>query len=209
MWQTISYYVLLALESVVGVFGIRLYEEPTYEVIARASDRVEIRRYAPRLAAEVAVKGTDKEARGDAFRLLFDYISGANSGASGPDKIAMTVPVSVREPELVAMTAPVESAEGDGTMRMRFFLPAKYSLESAPKPLDRRVQLVTVPAETIASLRYSGSGRDFARRQSELMTVLEDSDWEPLGQPYTLYYDAPFTLPFVRRNEAAVSVTRR
>lgn len=121
----------------------------------------------------------------------------------------MTVPVSVREPELVAMTAPVESAEGDGTMRMRFFLPAKYSLESAPKPLDRRVQLVTVPAETIASLRYSGSGRDFARRQSELMTVLEDSDWEPLGQPYTLYYDAPFTLPFVRRNEAAVSVTRR
>lgn len=61
MWQTISYYVLLALESVVGVFGIRLYEEPTYEVIARASDRVEIRRYAPRLAAEVAVKGTDKE----------------------------------------------------------------------------------------------------------------------------------------------------
>ena len=28
----------------------------------------------------------------------------------------------------------------------------------------------------------------------------------PSGEPYTLYYDAPFTLPFLRRNEAAVVV---
>jgi hypothetical protein len=209
MWQSISYYALLALESVVGVFGIRLYEEPTYEVIARANDRVEIRRYAPRLAAEVAMQRTDKETRGDAFRLLFDYIAGDNRGVSGPDLIAMTVPVAVREPERVAMTAPVESTETDGTMRMRFFLPAKYTLENAPEPLDDRVRLLTVPAQTIAALRYSGSRRDFENRQNELVTILEGTDWRPLGQPYTLYYDAPFTLPFMRRNEAAIPVAGR
>jgi len=53
VWQSISYYAVLALESLVGLFGIRLYEEPRYDVIDRIADRVEIRRYAPRLAAEV------------------------------------------------------------------------------------------------------------------------------------------------------------
>jgi len=35
------------------------------------------------------------------------------------------------------------------------------------------------------------------------------SKWQPIGEAYTLYYDAPFTLPFLRRNEAAVAVTKR
>ena len=209
MWQSISYYALLALESAVGVFGIRLYEEPPYEVVARTSDQVEIRRYAPRLAAEVALDGRGKEVRGEAFQLLFDYIAGANSGASGPDLIAMTVPVAVRAPLLVPKTGPVENDEADKVVRMRFFLPSKYTLETAPKPIDSRVQLLAVPAQTIAALRYSGSGRDFESRQTQLLKSLNASDWIPLIQPYTLYYDAPFTLPFMRRNEAAVPVAER
>jgi len=206
MWQSISYYALLSLESVVGVFGIRLYEEPGYEVIGRASDRVEIRRYAPRLAAEVALPDTGKDARGDAFRLLFDYISGANRGASGADKIAMTVPVAVRDRELISMTVPVATSDRNGSVRMRFFLPAKYDMRNAPRPIDERVELIAIPAQTVGTLRYSGSGRDADAQQSKLIAALKASAWQPLGPPYTLYYDAPFTLPFLRRNEAAVGV---
>lgn len=45
MWQTFTYYAALALESVVGVFGIRLYEEPRYAVEAdRARARMRDRR---------------------------------------------------------------------------------------------------------------------------------------------------------------------
>ena len=102
------------LNSVVGVLGLRLYEEPAYVVIDTAGDRVEIRRYALRLAAEVALPAAGEAARGQAFQLLFDYISGANRSASGADKIAMTVPVAIREPERVAMTVPVESEQTDG-----------------------------------------------------------------------------------------------
>ncbi|HUW73874.1 MAG TPA: heme-binding protein [Methyloceanibacter sp.] len=85
MWQSISYYALLALESVAGVFGIRLYEEPQYKLLDRVGERVEIRRYASRVAAEVTLPNTGKDARGDAFQLLFDYISGANRGTSDTD----------------------------------------------------------------------------------------------------------------------------
>jgi hypothetical protein len=33
-----------------------------------------------------------------------------------------------------------------------------------------------------------------------------EARWQPIGMPYTIFYDAPFTLPLARRNEAAVAV---
>lgn len=42
MWQSIAYYSALAVESVVGVFGIRLYEEPRYDVIERVNQTIEV-----------------------------------------------------------------------------------------------------------------------------------------------------------------------
>jgi hypothetical protein len=206
MWQSISYYSLLAFESAFGVFGIRLYEEPRYEVIARLQDRVEIRRYPPRLAAEMGLAVGGKASRGQAFRILFDYISGFNRPTSKSERIAMTAPVSLHETEKLAMTVPVATLETESAVRMRFFLPAKYTLKTAPEPADPRVKLIEIPEETIATLRYAGSGSDFATYQSNLIAKLVGSRWRPSGTPYTLYYDAPFTIPFFRRNEAAVEV---
>ena len=176
-------------------------------MIDRIGDRVEIRRYGPRLAAEVDLAVAGEAGRSEAFKLLFAYIAGANrASVSGNDRIAMTVPVEVSGKERLAMIAPVQSSETNGTLKMRFFLPAKYTRENAPKPLNPRVRLVTTSNETIAILRFSGSGHDFAERQTELMASLVGLKWRPSGEPYALNYDAPFTLPFLRRIEAAVAV---
>jgi hypothetical protein len=186
VWQSIAYYGVLLVESVLGVVGIRLYEEPRYDVINRVGDRVEIRRYGPRLAAEVDL-AAGEAGRSEAFRLLFAYIAGANRASiSENDKIAMTVPVEVSGKERLAMTVPVQTSETNGTQKMRFFLPAKYSLENAPAPLNPRVRLVTTSNETIAILRFSGSGHDFAERQTELMVSLVGLKWRPSGGPYTI-----------------------
>lgn len=201
MWETFTYYATLLLESLVGIVGIRLYEEPRYEVIERIGERIEIRRYGERLAAEAEIADAGEAGRGRAFELLFNYIAGANAGSG---KIAMTAPVALRE--RVAMTAPVEIEQANGKVRMQFFLPGKYSLANAPEPSDSRVRLVALAAETIATLRFSGSGRDYAARQSELLARLAGSRWRAAGTPYALNYDAPITLPFLRRNEAAVAV---
>ena len=116
--------------------------------------------------------------------------------------------VEVHDREQVAMTVPVQTSQSNGLVRMRFFLPAKFSRENAPMPVDDRVRLVTIPAETIAILRYSGSGIDRVQRQAELTAALAPSPWRRSGEPYTLNYDAPFTLSFLRRNEAAVAVEK-
>ncbi|NVN87539.1 MAG: heme-binding protein [Rhodopseudomonas sp.] len=210
MASDVWYYVVLVTEAILGTFGLRLYEEPPYTLLDKPADHIEIRRYGPRLAAEVELDRRDDAGRSQAFGLLFSYIAGANRGSAGAaERVAMTVPVDVARPATIAMTAPVETAGQDGNVRMRFFLPARYTRDTAPAPTDQRVKIVTVPEQTVATLRFSGTGRDLAPREQALIAALAESRWKPTGAPYGLFYDAPFTIPFLRRNEAAVAVAPR
>jgi hypothetical protein len=203
------YYAMLVIESALNVVGVRIYEEPRYVVVERLSDGVEIRRYGPRLAAEVQTKQDGQAGRSEAFRLLFEYIAGANrSKDASSERIAMTTPVATQSAR-VSMTAPVATTDVPEGLRMRFFLPAKLTRETAPKPLDPRVRLVDVPPEDMAVLRYSGNGKDYPARAAALPSVLSSSRWRPSGEPQSMNYDAPFVPPFLRRNEAAVTVTQR
>jgi hypothetical protein len=200
--QTIPYFGVLAVESLAGVFGLRLYEEPRHTLLDRVGS-LEIRRYVPRVAATVEYSTIGDGGRNDAFKMLFAYIAGSNSRSPKPTaRIVMTSPVEVRDNERLAMTAPVQTSAS----RMLFFLPSGVDLATAPRPLDPRVNIVAIPAETVAVLRFSGLGDDSGQRQGLLISKLKRSKWRPVGDPFMLYYDAPLTLPFLRRNEAAVVV---
>lgn len=195
-----------------SVFGVRSgTPEPQHGVVARLGDDIEIRSYGPRVAAETEVEAANEEAgRNAAFRSLFDYISGANRAAS---KIEMTTPVSIDSgPQKIAMTAPVATAAaGQGLYAMRFFLPASYTMATAPQPTNPRVRLVEVPAEMLGVLRFTGSPSETAlqARKAELLARLQTSNWRAVGEPVSFLYDPPWTLPFRRRNEVAVSVVAR
>jgi hypothetical protein len=41
-------------------------------------------------------------------------------------------------------------------------------------------------------------------KKRELVGALATSSWHAVGETYTLFYDPPFTIPFLRRNEVAV-----
>lgn len=203
------YYAMLVIESALNVVGIRIYEEPRYVVVERLSDSVEIRRYGPRLAAEVQTQQGGQAGRSEAFRLLFEYIAGANrSKDAKSERIAMTTPVATQF-ERVSMTTPVATEDGPEGLRMRFFLPAKLTRETAPEPLDPRVRLVEVAPQDMAVLRYSGNGKDYPARAAELLSALSPSRWRPSGELQSMNYDAPFVPPFLRRNEAAMAVIQR
>lgn len=199
---------LLAGCSLVGIRSGT--EQPSYTVADRLGESVEIRRYAPRLAAQVTVPAENEgDARGQAFRILAGYIFGKNAPS---DEIAMTAPVEVeRGSREIAMTAPVETVEtANQQMRMRFFLPAKYTRETTPKPLDERIELVTIPAQTMAVLRFTGArdGAAVVKKEKALLDRLADSSWTAAGEPVAYFYDPPWTIPFLRRNEVAVPVER-
>lgn len=195
----------LGVGSVIGVRDGT--EEPRHEIIDRRGS-VEIRRYGPRLAAETTVSGAATAARNEGFRRLAGYIFGANRGAA---KIAMTAPVA-QDPARLAMTAPVGAAPGAaGGWTIRFFMPADRTLATLPLPEDPRVTLVELPGETVAVLRYAGlpSADAAARQRAALLAALTRGPWQATGEPGDWFYDPPWTLPPLRRNEAVVAVTRR
>ncbi len=196
------------LLSACSVVGIRSgTEEPRYDVIERLGD-AELRAYAPRLAAETTVPGTAEAARGEGFRRLAGYIFGGNAGGS---RIAMTAPVAQADAgQRIAMTAPVSQAPaGAAGWSIRFFLPA--GLSDPPAPRDARVRIVTVPAEMGAVLRFPGIASDtaIAAQRTRLLALLAPTALAPAGPPATWFYDPPWTMPPLRRNEVAVPVSRR
>lgn len=195
--------------SACSVVGIRSgTEEPRYTVLQKEGP-LEIREYGARLAAETEVTGSEYSARSDGFRRLARYIFGANSSKGS---ISMTAPVSqAGGSHTIAMTVPVgQDQSTPGVWHIRFFMPAQYTKITLPSPDDPAVKVVNVPAETYGVYRYTGS-TDAAATQAadrELLQRLEGSGWVPTGQPVAWFYDPPWTIPFLRRNEAAVAVLK-
>ena len=192
--------------SALSVIGIRTEQQPAYTVKERVGE-IEIRQYAPRFAAETTVNVTDDSAaRREGFNILAGYIFGKNHDKR---KIAMTAPVETKSGRQIDMTAPVQNSSTQaGKMTMRFFLPTDITPSNAPVPNDSRVRLVQIPAQTMAVLRFSGSWtvEAIAEKQAELVAKLKGTRWAIIDHPFALFYDPPFTLPPLRRNEAAVLV---
>lgn len=192
-----------------SVFGMRDgTEEPPFTVIARlgaAPGEVEIRRYAPRLVAEMTVTGDEVSARSAAFRPLAAYIFGENTAS---ERIGMTAPVAQGSGERIEMTAPVAQSGGAGEWRIGFFMPARYTLATLPRPRDPRITIVTLPEAEVAVLRFSGlpSPEAVASAEARLTAALAASTWRATGPGGAWFYDPPWTIPGLRRSEVWLPV---
>ena len=203
----------LALLSLLVPAGAAAIDEPDYDVAETRGD-FELRRYRPYLVAQTRVEGVFDDVGGDGFRVLFDYIRGANR-AQQP--IEMTAPVTQTPDEAgrpIEMTAPVTQTpiEGQpGRYVIGFVMPTGYTLETLPVPTDARVEIRAVPARLVAARRYSGfwSERRYREQEAALLDALEVAGLEPVGPPVYARYDSPFSLWFWRRNEVWVEVAPR
>lgn len=203
------------LGGIGNIVGIRAgTEEPRFTVVERI-DEVEIRRYGPRLTAETEAGGSAERARNEGFEKLASYIFGGNTSRAS---IAMTAPVAqsggrrTAQGMSIAMTAPVAQSEvAGGVWRIQFVMPAKYTRETLPMPNDPAIRIVDVPAQDYAVLRFSGSRTSaaVAAKTEALKAAVASGRWRITAQPLAWFYDPPWTLPFLRRNEVAAPVAPR
>jgi len=189
------------------------YEEPRYKAVEQ-SDLFELRDYEPHLVAEVQVSGRFNDVGDQAFKILFDYISGKNISQ---ENISMTIPVTqqlnTQNGERIAMTTPVLQTHeeiSDECYRFSFVMPSDYTLETLPKPVDSRVKIRALPGRLLAARRYSGSWSEDNYRKNEaiLLDAIGAQGLKVEGDPIYARYNSPFSLWFLRRNEVMVEVTR-
>ena len=211
------------IESIIGFFGSILFgllatfgvnagtEGPKYVVVDRIGSNIEIRKYAPRIAAEYTVdsKSSDNP-RSEGFRVIAGYIFGANKGSKRVEK---TAPVEMQKmgSNKIAMTSPVEVNKSEQQMTMRFFMPAEYELTELPEPTNTRIKLIEIPEAVVAALTFSGSTGEkaIATETERLLKQIESSKYKPTGEQTAYLYNPPWTIPFLRRNEVIVSVEKK
>ena len=157
------------------------------------------------IVAEVDMPGERRDAIGKGFRIIADYIFGNNTAAQ---KVPMTAPVTQQDSEKIAMTAPV-TQQGDGsTWRVRFIMPSSYTMETLPKPHNPAVKLKEIPAKRYAVIRFLGMATEdsLKRRSKELNEWVSTTNLTPLSAPIYAFYNPPWTLPFLRRNEVMIEI---
>jgi hypothetical protein len=94
----------------------------------------------------------------------------------------------------------------NGQWLVHFVMPEKYTLSTLPTPNNPAVIIREVPARNYAAIRFSGFAGPIKvdRKITELMVWLKDKGITPISEPEMARYDAPWVLPFLRRNEIMV-----
>jgi len=188
------------------VAGYAMATEEAEFALVEQQDNFEIRDYAPQIVAEVVVQDDFEDAGNQAFRKLFNYISGDNTAS---EKIAMTSPVSQEaRSEKIAMTSPVSQSARGEDWAVSFMMPAKYTTETIPQPTDPDVVMRAIPAHRMAVIRFSGRWTDsnYQEHLAELSSWVETQGLEVTGEPVWARYNPPFTPWFMRRNEILLPV---
>jgi effector-binding domain-containing protein len=163
-------------------------------------DGLEIRDYAPAVVVETQVVASRRDAAGDAFRSLFNYISGNNDASL---EIPMTSPVA-------QTYAGRERDNVSGKWAVRFFLPRDLSAEAIPEPLQLGVNIVTLGAQRFASVSFKGTQNDkkVAKNSARLREFIAQNGYRVSGQPVYAFYDPPFVPWFLRDNEILLPIEK-
>ena len=200
---------IIALILIVGVLAgpvMSNVEKPDYKVI-QSEQNIEIRQYEPMIIAEVEVDGKREDAIRDGFRLLADYIFGNNTVQQ---VISMTAPVQQKENQNIAMTAPIQQKSTGKSWRMSFVMPSKYSMDSLPVPNNNRVRLKEILTKKFVVIEFSGtnSNENVTEHKNQLMNYIEENQIKINDSPKYAFYNPPWSLPFLRRNEVMIEINQ-
>ena len=205
-WITLSIITVLVIVVGLILWGpiVSNVEQPGYQVLLSVG-KIEVRKYNPMIVAEVFVKGDRKDAINQGFRLLADYIFGNNINNGN---ISMTAPVTQQQSQKIAMTAPVSQHSKGNGWAVQFIMPSEYSMDTLPKPINEEVILKTVPSRTFVVYQFSGlnTNENILLHENKLKAYLSTKDMKVLSAPVYAFYNPPWTLPFLRRNEVLIEI---
>ena len=176
-------------------------ETPKYKIL-KTEGNIQLRRYNPMIIALVNVNGTRRDAIGKGFRLLADYIFGDNVGQR-----TISDPAGTRQSIKIAMTAPVQQQSVDSGWQISFVMPSEYTTGTLPSPTNKLITIRTEDSRDFFTITFSGinSDQNIEKNQNILINYLEVNNISTSSKPIYAFYNPPWTLPFLRRNEILIA----
>lgn len=199
--------------ALIGIIGIMsaintacTTERLKYTVLEE-DGHFELRQYKKYIVAEVEVKGELKEAGNNAFRPLFNYISGDNKMEV---KLDAGEEVQQKESKKIAMTAPVNQEKSGDKWLVSFVMPEEYKMKDLPKPNDKNIKLREIPEKQVYAVRYSGgwSESSYKEHKEKLEDYIDSKNYKRIGEAIWARYNSPMTPKFMRRNEVLYEVKK-
>ncbi|MBS0351514.1 MAG: TIGR01777 family oxidoreductase [Proteobacteria bacterium] len=162
--------------------------EPRY-ILLKKDGPIEIREYGEMVVAEVEVQGERFIAINNGFRQLANYIFGSNQKRQ---KIPMTAPV-------------IQQNQNTSSSQwiVRFVMPEGLALDKLPKSEDPSIKLTQLAKNKYILIVFSGCNTDknLQKYLQVLLAYIKKNDLKVNNEPMMAFYDPPWVLPFLRRNE--------
>ena len=179
-------------------------EEPDFRALLTEGD-FQIRDYPELVVAETVVEGPRKDALGEGFRRLADYIFAKSRDG---EELPMTVPVMQDSGDPMASDPPLFDDELEGAWRTRFVMTAGRTEDDLPEPPEG-VELVTIPARRVGVVSFTGrpSDADLAREEDRLRGWLSRQDESAAAEPEYAFYNSPMIPGPLRRNEVWLALS--
>lgn len=204
-------FVAILVLIVVLVFGAAMIgpimsnvEVPAYKILKKEQN-IEIRQYPPLIIAEVKTAGSRQASISDGFRILADFIFGNNEGEK---QLSMNGPITQQEGIKIAMTAPVQQEKTDAEWAISFIMPSKFSIDTIPNPINDRIKIIQIPSKRYAVITFSGRSTEanLTKHTNKLEIYMNGSSYSKVGNAKYAFYNPPWTLPFLRRNEVQFEI---
>ena len=179
-------------------------EVPAYKILKKEQN-IEIRQYPPLIIAEVKTAGSRQDSIGNGFRILADFIFGNNEGEK---QLSMNGPITQQQGIKIAMTAPVQQEKTDTEWAISFIMPSKFSIDTIPNPINDRIKIIQIPSKRYAVITFSGRSTEanLTKHTNELEIYMNGSSYSKVGNAKYAFYNPPWTLPFLRRNEVQFEI---
>ena len=173
-------------------FSFKSYEEPSYQVL-KEFRHIQIRQYQDYNRAYTEVSGDKQYALRHGFKRLAAYIFGKNGKRQYMD-----------------MTVPVMLESSASNWRVSFMLPRAFALDSLPKPDNTAVLIAAQDPGNYAVISFSGRAKlkYFIEKRRLLEQFLTKNHCLDQGRVVYAFYNPPWTLPFLRRNEVWIELTQ-
>ena len=160
-------------------------EIPKFRLLS-THDNIEIREYNAMLIAEVEIVGEREEAIGQGFKILADFIFGNNI-----------------DNNKIKMTAPVIQQPSDKGWKVSFVMPSSYSIDTLPKPINNKIEIKQIPENKMVVITFNGKNeeKNISKHEAKLMDFITKNNLKCDKTPIYAFYNPPWTLPILRKNE--------